>query len=299
MLAMGAVAFALPPVEAGAADALAKSPRHGEWVTVNAAGGDKVDAYVVYPERSDKAPVVLVVQEIFGLSDWIRSVADALAAEGFIAVAPDFLSGKGPNGGGSRTMTVEQARPINSALKMTEVVARLNAVKDYATSLPAATREFGVVGFCWGGGVSYAYATEQPELGAAVVYYGVSPAGEALARVRAPVLGLYGGDDARVNATVGPAQEEMKRLGKTYEVEMYAGAGHGFLRQQDAREGANLKATQQAWPRTVAFFKKHLEAKMSMELQVEPVPFVAAQPSAPHPAPHAEHDCGDDCMLSY
>ena len=288
MVALGAVAFALPPLEAGAADRLAKSPRHGEWVTINAAGGDKVDAYIVYPERSDKAPVVIVVHEIFGLSDWVRSVADQLAADGFIAVAPDFLSGKGPDGKGSRAMTVEQARPINSALKMDEVVARLNAVADYATALPAANKQFGIVGYCWGGGVSFAYATAQPKLGASVVYYGVSPAKEALANVKAPVLGLYGGDDARVNATVGPAQEEMKRLGKTYEVEMYAGAGHGFLRQQDGREGANLKATQQAWPRTVEFFKKHLSAGMSME--IEQIPLVASKAAA-------DDDCGDDCAL--
>ena len=293
LAALGCAAFAqmaLPPLEAGAADRLAKSPRHGEWVTINADGGDKVDAYVVYPERRDKAPVVLVVQEIFGLSDWIRSVADQLAAEGFIAIAPDFISGKGPDGKGSRSMTVEQARTINSALKMPEVVARLHAAAKYGTSLPAAAKEFGIVGFCWGGGVSFLYATEQPNLSAAVVYYGVSPDAAALAKVKAPVLGLYGGDDARVNATIPAADAEMKRLGKRYEQEIYAGAGHGFLRQQDGREGANMKATQQAWPRTVQFFKQNLVPRMSME--VEPVPFVAANAAAA-----TDVDCGDACFL--
>lgn len=292
MAALGASVFAqaaLPPLEAGAAERLARSPRHGEWVLIEGEGGDKIEAYVVYPERKDKAPVVLVVQEIFGLSDWVRSVADQLAAEGFIAIAPDFLSGKGPDGKGSRSMTVEQARAINSALKMPEVVARLNAAAKYGASLPAATREFGVVGYCWGGGVSFAYATEQPSLGAAVVYYGVSPATEALSRIKAPVLGLYGGDDARVNATIPAAEAEMKRLGQRYEVEIYAGAGHGFLRQQDGRDGANLKATQQAWPRTVQFLKQHLAPKVSVE--AEQIPLVASNAAA------VEDDCADYCAL--
>jgi carboxymethylenebutenolidase len=133
------------------------------------------------------------------------------------------------------------------------------------------------VGYCWGGGISFRYATEQPNLGGAVVYYGVSPDTQALARVRAPVLGLYGGDDARVNATIPAAQEEMKRLGKRYEVELYEGAGHAFLRQQDAREGANLRAAQRAWPRTVQFFKEALSDRMSLA-PVEALPAAYADP---------------------
>ena len=258
------IALGLPPLEKDARMRLESSPRHGEWVTIPAAMGDKLDAWVVYPERKDRAPVVIVIHEIFGLTDWARSVADQLAADGFLAVAPDFLSGKGPDGKGSSALTPDAARQINSALQPAEVVSRLNAVADWATKLPAATSKFGVVGYCWGGGISFRYATEQPNLGGAVVYYGVSPDTSALARVRAPVLGLYGGDDARVNATIPAAQEEMKRLGKRYEVEIYDGAGHAFLRQQDAREGANLRAAQSAWPRTVQFFKEALSDKMSL-----------------------------------
>jgi carboxymethylenebutenolidase len=258
-----ALADELPPVEPDALSRLVSSPRHGEWVTVQA-GGDSVEAWVVYPERQDRAPVVLVIHEILGLNDWARAVVDQLAAEGFIAVAPDFLSGKGPDGRGTSSLSPDAARQINSSLQPAEVVRRLNAVAAYATKLPAATARFGVVGFCWGGGMSFLYATEQPNLGAAVVYYGVSPATAALARVRAPVLGLYGGDDARVNATIPAAQEELKRLGKRYEVELYDGAGHAFLRQQDAREGANLRAAQKAWPRTVAFLKQALGDRVSV-----------------------------------
>jgi carboxymethylenebutenolidase len=255
---------ALPPVEADAKARLVSSPRHGEWITVEAGSGDQVDTWVVYPERKDRAPVVIVIHEIFGLSDWVRAVADQFAAEGFIAVAPDFLSGKAPDGKGSSSLAPDAARQLNSALQPGEVVRRLNAVAAYATSLPAATSQFGVVGYCWGGGISFLYATEQPDLDAAVVFYGVSPATAALARIRAPVLGLYGGDDARVNATVPAAQEEMKRLGKRYEVEMYDGAGHAFLRQQDGRDGANLRAAQKAWPRTVQFLKQALGDKTAL-----------------------------------
>jgi carboxymethylenebutenolidase len=268
---------ALPPLEKDAKARLESSPRHGEWVTVEAPMGDKVDVWVVYPERKDRAPVVLVIHEIFGLTDWARAVADQLAAEGFIAVAPDFLSGKGPEGKGSASLGADAARQLNSALQPAEVVSRLNAVAAYATKLPAATSRFGVVGYCWGGGISFLYATEQPDLGAAVVYYGVSPATPALARVRAPVLGLYGGDDARVNATIPAAQEEMKRLAKRYEVEIYDGAGHAFLRQQDAREGANLRAAQRAWPRTVQFLKAALSSGLSLT-PAQAIPAAFADP---------------------
>jgi carboxymethylenebutenolidase len=294
LLVLGGAAFAqavLPPLEGDAPDRLARSPRHGEWVTIDAGGGDKVDAFVVYPERADKAPVVLVVHEIFGLTEWARAVADQFAAEGFIAIAPDFLTGKGPDGKGSRAMTVDQARQINSGLKMAEVVARLNAAAKYGASLPASNGSYGVVGFCWGGGVSFAYATEQPDLKASVVYYGVSPATETLSRVNAPVLGLYGGDDARVDATVPAAADEMKRLGKSFEYEMFAGAGHAFLRQQDARNGANMKASEQAWPRTVQFLRRNLAGGMSMGIQ--PVPFIGAAA----PATVDDDGCADACGL--
>lgn len=254
----------LPPGEAGAVARLASSPRHGEWVRVEAGGGDMVDAWLVYPQRRDRAPVVIVIHENTGLTDWARSVADQLAAEGFVAIAPDLLSGKGPAGGGTRSMDTDTARERLRDLQMPEVYRRLNAAARYATALPAATPQFGVVGFCWGGGIGFGYATEQPDLDAAVVYYGTSPAIESLARVRAPILGLYGGDDARVNATIAPAQNEMKRLGKRYETEIFAGAGHAFLRGQDGREGANLRASQQAWPRMVQFLKETLERQAAL-----------------------------------
>jgi carboxymethylenebutenolidase len=249
----------LPPDEPGAVEHLDASPRHGEWVDYDAGEGETVRAWVVYPERSDPAPVAVVIHEIYALTDWIRSVADQLAAEGFIAIAPDLLSGKGPGGGGSESVDRQGAVSLIRGLEPAEVTRRLKAAAAYAAGLPAATSAVGVVGFCWGGSTSFRMATEWPELDAAVVYYGSSPADEALHAVEAPVLGLYGGNDARVNATIPPAQATMEALGKSFEVQVYEGAGHGFLRQQDGQEGANLEASRQAWPRTIAFFREHLE----------------------------------------
>jgi len=251
---------ALPAAEETAKAQLETSPRHGEWVDVKVPGSaTPIRTFVVYPERKDKAPVVVVIHEIFGLSDWIRGVADQLARDGFIAVAPDLLSGKGPNGGGTDAVASrDDVVKLVRGLTPEEVVAGLNAVRDYAVKLPAANGKSATVGFCWGGSTSFNYAAAQPALNAAVVYYGSSPDAAKLAAIKAPVLGLYGGNDARVNATIEPASAEMKRLGKTYEPNIYDGAGHGFLRQQSGQDGSNLKATQQAWPTMLAFLRKNL-----------------------------------------
>lgn len=256
--ATGPVNTALPPDAEHAKEALGKSPRHPEWVDVKMPDGSKIATFAVYPERKDKAPVVIVIHEIFGLSDWVRGVADQLAKDGFIALAPDLLSGKGPGGGGTDSLGEDVTKVIRT-LTTEDVVARLNAVRGYALTIPAASGKIGVVGYCWGGSQSFLYAVAQPGLGAAVVYYGTAPGDlSSLASIHAPVLGLYGGDDARVNATIAPAEAEMKKLGKSFTVRIYEGAGHGFLRQQTGREGANLKATEKAWPETVAFFRRHL-----------------------------------------
>jgi carboxymethylenebutenolidase len=259
LAAFGSRAFALPPGEADAKATLEKSPRHGEWVEVQIPGrATPLKCFVVYPERKEKAGVVIVIHEIFGLTDWIRSVTDQLAADGFIAIAPDLLSGHGPNGGGTDSLgSRDDVTKAIRSLKPDEVNASLDAVRDYAAKLPASNGKTATIGFCWGGSTSFAYAVHQPALNAAVVYYGTSPKNEELAKITAPVIGFYGGDDARVNATVSPAEAEMKNLGKTYEPHTYDGAGHGFLRQQDGRNGANQKAAEQAWPATIDFLRKH------------------------------------------
>jgi carboxymethylenebutenolidase len=261
LAAPGSDTGAIPPGEAGAKALLESSPRHHEWVDIVVAGKDaKLSAFVAYPERKSKAPVVIVIHEVYGLTDWIRSVADRLAGDGFIAIAPDLLSGKGPGGGGtdrfaSRDDVVKAVRGVPAP----EVVTMLDAVSRYGRSLPAATGKVGVIGFCWGGAQSFHYATARPDLGAAVVYYGTSPQPEALGTVSAPVLGLYGEDDARVNSTVGPAATRMKELGKTFLSHTFKGAGHGFLRAQDQRDNANLEASRKAWPATIGFLRKYLE----------------------------------------
>lgn len=256
---LASLAGAMPPGEDTAKERIEKSPRHAEYVDVSMGEGKSVRAYVVYPEVKEKAPVVIVIHEIYGLTDWIKSVADALAADGFIAIAPDFLSGKGPNGGGTEAFDSRDAvTQAVRAIQPDDVAAVLDATRQYATALPAAAPKFATIGFCWGGTQSFTYAVRQPALSAAVVYYGSSPK-DGFEKINAPVLGLYGGDDARVNATVPPAEEKMKSLGKLFQAHTYDGAGHGFLRNQSGRDGANQKAANQAWPTTITFLREHLK----------------------------------------
>ncbi|MDQ2765983.1 MAG: dienelactone hydrolase family protein [Gemmatimonadota bacterium] len=253
----------LPAAEREAQARLAKSPRHGEWVMVKV-GSDSVRAWVVYPQVSTKAPVVVVVHEIFGLTNWIRGVADQLAADGFIAIAPDLLTGKiAPNLDDSTLKA--QGPALIQTLDPAIVQRNLDAVAQYAMALPAAEKKYGIVGFCWGGGVSFAHdahAGTSPEFGASVVYYGVPPKPELLPNVHAPVLGLYGGTDARIALTVPGTDSALKALGRTYAHTIFPGAAHGFLRAQLQPDGsimqANADATRQAWPATIAWFKKYL-----------------------------------------
>jgi carboxymethylenebutenolidase len=219
---------------------------------------DSLRAWVVYPERKTKAPVVVVVHEIFGLSTWIRAVADQLAADGFIAIAPDFLTMK-KLPGAPDSVSIQDGIAAIGTLDPAQVQRQIDAAAHYAMALPAAQPRYGVVGFCWGGGVSFEHATHAPSLGASVVYYGTSPKTETLSRVRAPVLGLYGGSDARVDATIPPADSALRSVGKTYFHSIFEGAGHGFLRQQTGMNGANMAATRQAWPATITWLRRYLE----------------------------------------
>lgn len=257
----GVGATNLPPDAAGAVARLNASPRHGEYVTVRA-GGDSVRAWVVYPQRSTRAPVVVVVHEIFGLSSWVRAVADQLAAEGYIAIAPDFLTGY-PEEGDPDKVGLQAAVKQISNLDVNQVQRRITMAADYGTRLPAALPEYGVVGFCWGGTISFGHAIAAatqltPALKTVVVYYGTAPRPPQLAQERVPILGLFGGNDARVVATLPPADSTLRALGRTHEFNVYPGAGHGFLRQQSDSTGANLNATRQAWPRTIAWFRQYL-----------------------------------------
>ena len=250
---------------AGATDVkarLAASPRHGEWAKIawESGSADSLMAWVVYPENKTKAAVVVVIHEIFGLSTWVRGVADQLAADGFIAVAPDLLS-RQRGGPTADELASDSAVKLIRAVTVDEMNRGVAASARYGMALPAAAKRYGVVGYCWGGSASFNHAVfNAPGLGAAVVYYGTTPKADALASVRVPVLGLYGENDQRVNATIPLADSAMKALGRTYEKEIFAGAGHGFLRAQDGANGANLAATKGAWPRTIGWFKKYLGA---------------------------------------
>jgi len=230
---------------------LEKSPRHREWVTVKH-DGRSVETFVAYPELKDKRPVVVVIHEIFGMSDWVQNLADELAEAGYIAVAPDLLSGAGPNGG--RTSSFSDQSKVTEAvshLNADQVTADLNAVADYAKKLPASNGTLFVTGYCWGGGQSFRFATNRSDLKAAFVFYGSPPDKEAMKRINAPVYGFYAGNDARIDATIPEAKANMAAAGKTYDPVTYDGAGHGFMRAgeaPDASEG-NKKARDDAWAR--------------------------------------------------
>jgi carboxymethylenebutenolidase len=235
---------------------LEKSPRHREWVTVKH-DGRSVETFVAYPESKDKTPVILVIHEIFGMTDWVQEVADEFAAAGYIAIAPDLLSGAGPGGKGTSSFPEGGATKAVSGLNAEQITADLNAVADYAVKLPSATQKLYVAGFCWGGGQSFRFATNRPDLAAAFVFYGPPPPKDAMSRIKAPVYGFYGGNDARIGATIPGAKDDMKELGKTYEPVMYEGAGHGFMRAGEAPEAteANSKARTEAWARLKKLMK--------------------------------------------
>jgi carboxymethylenebutenolidase len=254
----------IPPGADSALARLASSTRHGEYATIPAAPGDSLRAWVVYPERSTQAPVVVVIHEIFGLTSWVRGVADQLAADGFIAIAPDLLSGTplpmSPDSMASDPSGLDSARAIISALDYGRVIRRIEATAAYGTKLPAALDRWGVIGFCWGGSMVLTTAAYVPSLGAGVSFYGgVSRDDVDLSRVKAPTLALLAEHDARVNLTMPYVDSSYRSAGVAFEQATFRGAGHGFLRQQDAHDGANLAASREAWPRAVAWLRARLE----------------------------------------
>ena len=249
-----------PDKNADATAQLKSSPRHGEWVDIKASSGAPIKSFVVYPERKDKAPVVIVIQEIYGLTDWIRGVADQLAKEGFIAIAPDFLSGMGPNKGGSAELGEQGSVAEIRKLTPPDVLRILNDVRAHALTIPSANGKTATVGFCWGGGASSTFALMQPALNAAVAYYGgMPPDPAAFANAKTPILGLYAANDNRVNATLDLAKTELAKKNVPYEQHFFEGAGHGFLRQQNgtAQAPGNGKAAAEAWALTLDFLRKH------------------------------------------
>jgi carboxymethylenebutenolidase len=229
---------------------LAKSPRHTEWVTVKH-DGRSVDTFVVYPESKDKRPVVIIIHEIFGMSDWVQDLADQVAAAGYIAVAPDLLSGMGPDGGRSSSFAEGKTMEAVSKLSPDQVTADLNAVADYGNKIPASNGKLFVGGFCWGGGQTFRFATNRGDLSAAFVFYGPPPDKDAMMRIKAPIYGFFAGNDARIGAMIPDAIANMKADGKTFDPVTYDGAGHGFMRSGEAPDAkeADKKARTEAWER--------------------------------------------------
>ena len=234
-----------------------KSPRHREWVKVKN-GTREVNSFVVYPENKNKATAVIVIHEIFGMSDWVQSLTDQLAEAGYVAIAPDLLSGMGPNGGGTSSLSGNAVGQAIQALPPDQITADLNAVADYISKVPASNGKIVVTGYCWGGSQSFRYATNNPNVKAAFVFYGSAPASAdgtpdktALAKIKAPVYGFYAGNDARINATLPKTVEAMTELKKTFDPVTYEGAGHGFMRAGEAPDAneANKKARDDAWAR--------------------------------------------------
>lgn len=283
-------AVGLPPSANTAAARLAASPRHAEWVEIALQPGskDSIMAWIVYPKSGAKAPVVVVVHEIFGLSTWVRGVADQVAADGFIAIAPDFLS-RVRGGPSTVELSGDSARKLIGGVSTTEQAGIIDAAANYAMTRPAAQNRYAVIGYCWGGTATWSHAINGGVMGfsGGVAFYGTpytsggqratasTPAvsatviADSVAKISKPMMLLSGSKDARISALMPAIDSTMKAMHKSYSYMNYPGAIHGFLRAQDdprtprdeAEESANLAATRDAWPKTVAFLRKNLGVK--------------------------------------
>ena len=235
---------------------VAKSKLRKEWVDIPM-GDVQLHTWIEYPEGNGKAGTVIVMQHGTGMDTWVRAVADQLAHDGFIAVAPDIWSGTGAGGGGIDSFQfVDDAIKAGVKVSPDETMRRFKAARDYALKLPRANGKTASLGFCAGGGNSFRFAGEVPELNAAVVFYGTPPDEATMTKIKAPVLGFYGENDARVTSTVQPTIAAMEKLGKVFEPHIYPKATHSFVMFQDA--GANTAAIEDAWPRAIAFLKNHI-----------------------------------------
>ena len=241
-----------------AKEQLEKSPRHGEWVKISTESGREVSAFIVFPEIKEKAASVIVIHEIFGLTDWIRQVGDELAKAGFVAICPDFLSGTGPNGGGTDSFGGNSVRRAIRDLDPDQITADLKAVTKYVRDLPSTTDVVAVSGFCWGGRQSFRFATNDNSLKAAFVFYGSPPDAAALGKITCPIYGFYGESDNRINSTIDSTKAAAASAGITYEPVIYSGVGHGFLRRGMAAEASETQkaATREAWERWVKLLNK-------------------------------------------
>ena len=237
---------------------LEESPRHGEWVKVTAADGRVINAFIVYPEVKEPATSIIVIHEIFGLTDWIRLVADRLAAEGFVAICPDLLSVMGPDGGGTESFdSRDDVRRAIRDLPAAQVMSDLDAIQKYVRELPSTNEKVGVSGFCWGGGQTFSYAVHSDTIAAGFVFYGRAVSAEDVPKISAPVYGFYGESDNRINATIDATKAAADAANVTYKPVIYKDVGHAFLRRgmaEDAND-AQKAATKAAWERWVSLLR--------------------------------------------
>lgn len=259
LTAFGLIGARSVPAQDWAKPRLENSPRHLEWVKVKA-GEREVNCFIAFPEVKEKATAVVLLHEIFGLTEWVRGVADQLAEAGFIAIAPDLLSGSAPGGGGTAELgSGDAVRGAISALPPEQITADLNAVVRYVAALPASNGKVAVAGFCWGGSQAFRFATHNRDIKAALVFYGSGPDQAAdIERIQCPIYGFYAENDARVNASLPKSEELMKAAGKTFEPVTYAGAGHGFMRAGEAPDAspANKQAREDARRRAAELLRR-------------------------------------------
>lgn len=237
---------------------LEKSPRHGEWVKVPASNDRVINAFVVYPEVKASATSIIVIHEIFGLTDWIRVVADKLAANGFVAICPDLLSGMGPDGGGTESFdSGDDVRRAIRDLPAAQVASDLDAVQKYVRDLPSTNDKVAVSGFCWGGGQTFSYAVHSDTIAAGFVFYGRAPSTADVPKISVPVYGFYGESDNRINATIDATKAAADAANVTYEPVIYEGVGHAFLRRgmEEEANDAQKAATKAAWERWVSLMQ--------------------------------------------
>ncbi|MDE0426552.1 MAG: dienelactone hydrolase family protein [Candidatus Poribacteria bacterium] len=261
-LMLGIIVTGLLSINNAGADStkaeLEASPRHGEWVKVTTADERVVNTFVVYPEVKEPATAIIVIHEIFGLTDWIRLVADRLAAEGFVAICPDLLSGMGPDGGGTESFeSGDDVRRTIRELSPSQVTSDLDAIQKYARDLPSTNEKVAVSGFCWGGGQTFSYAVHSDTIAAGFVFYGRAAAAEDVPKISAPIYGFYGESDNRINATIDETKAAADAANVTYEPVIYEGVGHAFLRRGMAEDANNAQkaATKAAWERWVSLLK--------------------------------------------
>lgn len=219
-------------------------------------GAETASGLLVTPEGAGPFPAVVVIHEWWGLDDWVKEQARALAREGYVALAPDLYRGK-------VTSKQEEAHQLMMGLSPDRAVRDLKAAVGFLEARRDVKKDrIGVIGWCMGGRYALELATQEPGLAAVVAYYGAPPTEEAaIARIKAPMLGNYGAEDK------GPSPEQvkafeaaMRKAGKKVDIKIYPGAGHAFANPDNPWQGYRPEAAKDAWSRTVAFFARHLKS---------------------------------------